>query len=88
MSLSQSQSQSRFLNLVLLIFVFFASVSAWDINSAKDRKGCQARTGNPLEGCDTKRTLYVNGASNSSEFRTVQSGMYSSVLGALEFEVA
>ncbi len=62
-------------------FLFFAPVlltvvSAWEIGNPKDRHGCQAPTRNPLDGCDRKRTLYVDAVSNNSKFKTVQSGMF------------
>lgn len=57
------------------LLALVTSVLSWDINAATDRQKCQSHTANPLDGCDTKKTVFVNGASNSSSgFKTVQSG--------------
>lgn len=64
-------------SFLVLFATFLTLVSAgWDIGSSKDRKACQAKTVNPLDGCDTRRTLYVDAVSSSSKYKTVQSGMF------------
>jgi hypothetical protein len=48
-------------------------VSAWDIGNPSDRHACQSYSGNPLEGCDQERTVFVD-VGGDSKFKTVQSG--------------
>ncbi|KAK0125389.1 hypothetical protein ONS96_009236 [Cadophora gregata f. sp. sojae] len=63
-------------SFLVLVSAFLTLVSAgWDIGSSKDRHACQAKTRNPLDGCDTRRTLYVDPVSSSSKYKTVQSAM-------------
>lgn len=63
-------------SFLVLFATFLTLVSAgWDIGSSKDRKACQAKTVNPLDGCDTRRTLYVDAVSSSSKYKTVQSAV-------------
>ena len=61
---------SRF-SLALLLAAFLSFVAAWDINNEGDRNNCQSRTRNPLDGCDTTKTVFVG---KSGKFQTVQSG--------------
>jgi hypothetical protein len=63
--------------LLLSILHLVAATTSWNINNEKHRKSCQAHTKNPLEGCDVKRTKFVDpvGAGGNSTFKTVQSGM-------------
>ena len=60
--------------LLILITFLLPIALAWDISNENDRHGCQAPSRNPLEGCDLQRTIYVDRVSNSSRFKTVQSG--------------
>ncbi|KAH7419264.1 carbohydrate esterase family 8 protein [Cadophora sp. MPI-SDFR-AT-0126] len=63
-------------SFLILISAFLTLASAgWDIGSSKDRHACQAKTRNPLDGCDTRRTLYVDAVSSSSKYKTVQSAV-------------
>jgi hypothetical protein len=65
----------RFVQTLVLFFVAtFSLVSAWDIGNENDRHGCQAYSKNPLDGCDQKRTLFVDLVSSSAKYKTVQSG--------------
>ena len=48
-------------------------VSAWDIGNPNERHACQSYSGNPLEGCDQERTVFVD-VGGDSKFKTVQSG--------------
>jgi hypothetical protein len=62
---------------LVLFFATFVSLSlGWDINSQNDRHSCQAHSRDPLEGCDRKRTVYVDVVSNNSQYKTVQSGKF------------
>ncbi|PVH89684.1 carbohydrate esterase family 8 protein [Cadophora sp. DSE1049] len=64
------------LSFLILTSAFLTLVSAgWDIGSSKDRHACQAKTRNPLDGCDTRRTLYVDTGNSSSRYKTVQSAV-------------
>ena len=60
--------------LLLFLATFLSLVSGWDINSQNDRHSCQAHSRDPLEGCDRKRTVYVDVVSSDSKYKTVQSG--------------
>lgn len=61
-------------SFVLFLSALLTLVSAWDIGNPKDRHECQAPTKHPLDGCDRKRTLYVDAVSSNSKYKTVQSG--------------
>ncbi|KAH8811956.1 carbohydrate esterase family 8 protein [Xylogone sp. PMI_703] len=65
-------------SILALILSTLAIVSAWDINNEHDRHGCQLTTRNPLRGCDSKRTIYVNiNRGEHSNFPSVQSAVES-----------
>ena len=59
------------LPLAVLLVAFLSFVAAWDISNADDRCGCQAHSRDPLEGCDSSKTVFVG---KDSRFKTVQSG--------------
>jgi len=61
-------------SLGLLLAAFLSFVAAWDINNEGDRNNCQSRTRNPLDGCDTSKTVFVG---KSGKFKTVQSAVAS-----------
>jgi hypothetical protein len=46
----------------------------WDISNENDRQSCQSRTRNPLDGCESGGTVFVDGVGSGTRFRTVQSG--------------
>jgi hypothetical protein len=58
-------------SLVVLLAAFLSFVAAWDISNFNDRSGCQAYSRNPMDGCDSSKTVFVGKTSN---FKTVQSG--------------
>ena len=58
-------------SLAALLAVFLSFVAAWDISNESDRCSCQAYSKNPLEGCDSSKTIFVG---TNSKFKTVQSG--------------
>jgi len=70
-------------SFVTLLLVTVSSVTAWDINNPRDRRGCQTPSKDPLDGCDRQKTLYVSGAGNTTShkgeqtYQTVQSGILS-----------
>ncbi|KAM3075530.1 hypothetical protein ACMFMG_007673 [Clarireedia jacksonii] len=65
--------------LLLSALHLVAATKSWDINNEKHRLSCQAHTSNPLEGCDVKRTKFVDsvGGGGYSSFKTVQSAVAS-----------
>lgn len=63
-----------FRSYFLLLMMLVSLASAWDINNDNDRHRCQLPSRNPLEGCDSGKTRYVDVGGNSSDFQTVQSG--------------
>jgi hypothetical protein len=62
------------LDFIVVFAALFSLVWSWDIGNENDRHGCQAYSKNPLDGCDQKKTLFVDAVSNKSKFKTVQSG--------------
>ena len=58
-------------SLALLLGTLLSFVAAWDISNESDRCGCQAYSKNPLDGCDSSKTIFVG---KTSKFKTVQSG--------------
>jgi hypothetical protein len=61
---------------VLLFLSFLSLVAAWDINNNEDRRSCQDPAGEPLEGCDKERTIFVDAVNPAAQFKTVQSGVF------------
>jgi hypothetical protein len=58
-------------SVVALLALFLSFVAAWDISNLSDRSRCQAYSRNPIEGCDSEKTVFVG---KTSKFKTVQSG--------------
>ncbi|TVY78440.1 putative pectinesterase, partial [Lachnellula suecica] len=61
----------------LLLCLLVGFVLGWDVSNENHRHACQSRTRNPLDGCESGKTLYVNAAGNGTAFKTVQSAVAS-----------
>jgi len=61
-------------SLVAVVALCLSFVTAWDISNENDRHGCQSYSKNPLEGCDSTKTVLVG---KTSKFKTVQSAVAS-----------
>ncbi|KAH8668089.1 carbohydrate esterase family 8 protein [Tricladium varicosporioides] len=63
-------------SLICFLISYLSLVAGWDISNKNDRHLCQARSRNPLAGCDSKKTVFVDVVSSTSKFKTVQSDTY------------
>jgi len=62
--------------ILLLVAALVAGVLGWDISNENDRQNCQLRTRNPLDGCESGRTVFVDAVGGGTRFKTVQSGKF------------
>ncbi|KAH6680265.1 carbohydrate esterase family 8 protein [Halenospora varia] len=70
-------SRFSFQSLIFLLITYVSLAAGWDISNKNDRHSCQARSRNPLDGCDSKKTVFVDVVSSTSKFKTVQSAVSS-----------
>lgn len=64
----------RLFSFMILLISLLSVVSAWDINNDSHRKACQGQSKHPKDGCDQKKTIFVDQVSPDAQFKTVQSG--------------
>jgi len=61
--------------LIPALLSLISLVLGWSIDNDHDRKMCQHHSQNPMDGCDSKKTVFVDVVGSDSKFKSVQSGI-------------